>query len=203
MTDLQHKEDFDWNQSYSGDASDYTEPDADLLEAIAALEPGEALDVGCGAGGLVVALAQRGWRVTGIDLAEKAVEAARSVAQERGVTAELHVADATSWRPSSQYQLVTNSFALPVDRSDRSSVYRMIRNALAPGGVVLIKDFDSTMNRVEFFADMDLVTVEELTDAFHGYNVIRAEVVPTPAHDHGTESHDHHWTAVLFHAQRH
>ena len=37
-----------------------------------ALEPGSALDIGCGAGGHIVALAQLGWKVTGINIAEKA-----------------------------------------------------------------------------------------------------------------------------------
>ena len=34
------------------------------------------MDVGCGAGGLLAALADRGWRVHGLDLAPRAVEAA-------------------------------------------------------------------------------------------------------------------------------
>ena len=64
---------FDWNQSYSGDATDYKELDSDLLHSMEALEPGSALDIGCGAGGHIVALAQLGWKVTGINIAEKAI----------------------------------------------------------------------------------------------------------------------------------
>ena len=202
MTDLQHKAEFDWNQSYTGEASDYAEPDPDLLEVISALEPGEALDIGCGAGGLVVALAGVGWRVTGIDLAEKAVASARRVVQERDVNAVFYVADATTWQPPGLCDLIPNSFALPADGAVRGSVYQTMRKALAPGGTVLIKDFDSTMKRVGFFTDMDLVTLEELTDAFDGFSIIRSEVVSTPVHHHGTDHREQGWTAVLFQAQK-
>ena len=193
---------YDWNQSYFGDASDYEPADADLLSIIDQLPQGRALDVGCGAGGLVVALAERGWTVTGIDIAESAIAAARRVAEDRGIDVEFHVADATSWRPPTEYDLITNSFALPGTRAARGKVYRMIRSSLAYGGTVLIKDFDSSMNRVEFFSGFDLVTINELSTAFEGLDIIRAEVVRTPAHEHSTgiDSADPGWSAALFHA---
>ena len=106
---------FDWNQSYSGDVTDYAEPDSDLLHSMEGLEPGRALDIGCGAGGLIVALAQLGWKVTGIDVAETAIASARAVAQQRGITAKLFVANATTWRPEGQYDLISSSFLSPGD----------------------------------------------------------------------------------------
>ena len=198
---MQRKIECDWNQSYVGDASDYTEPDADLLSIIDGLEPGQALDLGCGAGGLLVALARKGWIVTGIDIAEKAIESARIITQDRGVNAELHVADVTTWKPRGYYDLIASSFALPADRAGRNSVFQLVQKALAPRGTVLLKDFDSTMNRVEFFAEMDLVTVEELTKLFDGFNIVRAEIVPTPVHHHGSGNYKEDWTAVLFQAR--
>ena len=193
---------YDWNESYSGSAADYEEPDPLILELIDGLPRGRALDVGCGAGGLVVALAQGGWDVTGIDVAEKAIAAARKVTQERGVKAELHVADATTWTPSGQYELITSSFALPGDTSSRAAVFKMVRDALAPGGRVVLKDFDTSMTRHAFFAAFDLVTVDELTNAFGGFEIVRAEVVATPAHDHDHSGANagEHWTAALLHA---
>ena len=200
---MQSHSPFDWNQSYSGEASDYTEPDPGMLEIIDGLRTGRALDVGCGAGGLIVALAQRGWRVTGIDIAERAIEAAREVVGLHGVDAELFVADATTWRPVGHYDLIASSFALPGSKAERATLFRMIEDALAPGGSVLLKDFDPTMSRLGFFAGFDLVTVEELTAAFEDLDIIRAEIVDTPAHDHGSERHsDERWTAALFQAQR-
>ena len=103
--------DFDWNELYAGDKRDYMPPDPLMVELIEALEPGHALDVGCGAGGLLAAMAERGWVISGIDVAANAIEAARRVLGQRGADATLEVADAATWRPPRTYDLVTNCFA--------------------------------------------------------------------------------------------
>ena len=194
---------YDWNQSYSGDATDYEEPDHDLIEIIDHLPPGRALDIGCGAGGLAVALAERGWRTTGIDISDKAIASARAVAERRGARVEFQVADATRWRPLGDYDLITNSFALPGSRSGRDSVFEMVKGALAPGGVVILKDFDPSMKRFGFLTGFELVTVEEFTAAFQGLKIIRSEIVDTPGHDHSTGhgTSEGCWTAALLYAE--
>ena len=194
---------FDWNQSHSGDVTDYTEPDSQMLAIIDSLLPGRALDLGCGAGGLVVALARMGWRVTGIDMAQRAIDAALHLVEERNVTAELYVADAATLKPDGPSDLITSSFALPGTRGERTACFQMIREALVPGGTVLLKDFDSTMSRVEFFDGFDLVIVEEIASAFDGLSIVRAEVVETPVHTHNPGGHQsgEHWTAALFQAR--
>jgi 2-polyprenyl-3-methyl-5-hydroxy-6-metoxy-1,4-benzoquinol methylase len=194
----------DWNQIYSGSASDYEPPDEMLVSIIDTLPVGKALDVGCGAGGLVVALAQRGFEVTGVDIAPKGIAAARKVLAKRGIQARLEVADATSWQPNDQYDLITNSFALPVVREQWAQVFRMVRKALAPGGTVLLKDFDTSMKRHAAFAQFDLLTVEELLDAFNGFDIVRAEIVDTPPHDHDGSGANvgEHWTAALLQARK-
>ena len=113
------------------------------------------------------------------------------------------MADATRWRPNRRYDLIVSSFALPESKAGRALVYRMIRDAIAPGGTVLLKDFDDTMKRVKFFATFDLVTVEELTAGFDGFGIIKAEIVDVPAHDHssGRRQMDERWTAAFPQAQ--
>jgi len=195
--------DFDWNDLYSGEEGDYMPPDALLLELVEGLTPGHALDVGCGAGGLMVALAKLGWRVHGIDVAKKAVEAAKKVLSRQGVQADLEVADAAGWRPSRTYDLVTNCFALPMSRADQVQVYRNMRDAVAPGGTVIIKEFDPQMRRLPAFSGFDPIAVEHLTEAFEGFEVLRAEVVDTPEHDHGQGTYgEQTWTASLLVARR-
>ncbi len=190
----------EWNEIYTGEAADFEAADPDLLEIVTELPPARALDVGCGAGGLVVAMAELGWRVTGIDIAERAITAARKVLGERGLEATLLAADATVWQPPEKYDLVISSFAMP-EGDERSAVLNMIRSALAPGGVVAIKEFDQSMCRYSHFAGFDFLTVDELTSAFDGFEIERAEVVSTPVHEHAQESGDQAWTAILFRAR--
>jgi cyclopropane fatty-acyl-phospholipid synthase-like methyltransferase len=189
---------FEWDDIYTGEASDLMEPDGLMLEIIAGLEPGRALDVGCGAGGLVVSLAHRGWEVTAVDIAPKAIAAARKALDARGLDAELHVGDSASWKPTAKYDLITNSFALPATSGDQAKFFQMVRDALAPRGTVLIKDFDATMKRHKAFSGFHCPTVDELRTAFTGLEVSRAEVVETPAHHHdGHDGRDGPWTAAL------
>jgi SAM-dependent methyltransferase len=59
-----------------------------ILEGQTALEPGRALDVGCGTGRDAVYLTKHGWQVTGVDFAEDALAKARHRAADEGVQVE-------------------------------------------------------------------------------------------------------------------
>ena len=53
------------------------------------------LDAGCGNGKGLLAMAERGWRVTGVDFSDEAVRLCETALGRRGLSAELLVADAT------------------------------------------------------------------------------------------------------------
>src|SRR5258706_1199303 len=59
------------------------------------LAPGRALDLGCGRGNHAIFLAQRGWRVTGVDLIARALQTARRRAAAGGIALDLVQGDAT------------------------------------------------------------------------------------------------------------
>jgi SAM-dependent methyltransferase len=56
-----------------------------LFEGPDALEPGRALDIGCGSGRDAVHLAGRGWQVTAVEFVDKALARAEQRAAEEGV----------------------------------------------------------------------------------------------------------------------
>ena len=56
---------------------------------------GRALDLGCGSGIWAVVLAQRGWKVTGVDFVPKALRRARERAEQAAVEVELLEGDVT------------------------------------------------------------------------------------------------------------
>jgi D-alanine-D-alanine ligase len=80
----------------------YEEDDTHLSEqqvqqVLALLHPADGasiLDLCCGYGRHSIQLAQRGFRVTGIDISEKQIQHAREVAQQAHVPADFRVADA-------------------------------------------------------------------------------------------------------------
>jgi 2-polyprenyl-3-methyl-5-hydroxy-6-metoxy-1,4-benzoquinol methylase len=54
---------------------------------------GSALDLGCGTGTASIALAQAGWRVTGVDFASRAIALARRKAARAGVKVDWKIQD--------------------------------------------------------------------------------------------------------------
>jgi SAM-dependent methyltransferase len=80
-------------------------PIADQLNRLFAREEAErapsarrVLDLGCGSGNWAIALAKRGWDVTGIDFVPKALRRARRRADEEGVRVKLIRGDVTELR---------------------------------------------------------------------------------------------------------
>lgn len=112
-----------------------------LLDAYG-IAPGEALDAGCGNGKSAVWLAERGFRVTGIDLAPTAIEQARALARERGVAGRTRfVAGAfpedVDDLPGGSFQLVTERAFLQ-HVGGEAAVRRALRRIaalLAPDGI--------------------------------------------------------------------
>jgi SAM-dependent methyltransferase len=60
---------------------------------------GAALDLGCGTGAHSIELAQRGWRVTGVDAIGAAVQKARARARKEGVDVRFVKGDVTALLP--------------------------------------------------------------------------------------------------------
>ncbi len=116
-------------------------PNQALVTAVADLAPGRALDLGCGEGGDSVWLAQRGWRVTAVDIAATAVARARALAAARGVADGLiawRVEDLGAWRPTDDFDLVSACFLHSPVEFPRTEVLRRAASAVAPGGHLLV-----------------------------------------------------------------
>jgi SAM-dependent methyltransferase len=90
-------------------------PNDVLVLEVSDLPPGRALDVGCGEGADANWLAARGWRVTGVDVSQIALDRAAAAAWEAGVAVEWVRADVTVEPPAAgAYDLVSVHYpALP------------------------------------------------------------------------------------------
>ncbi|MGW1894355.1 class I SAM-dependent methyltransferase [Streptomyces sp. NPDC002004] len=117
----------------------------DALRAPEALPPGRALDIGCGTGRHAVHLAQRGWRVTGVDLVREALAAARERAAREGVDVEWVEGDAGALDDlglAPGYNLLYDFnclHSLPDDA--RVRVSRALTHLAAPDATLLLTGF--------------------------------------------------------------
>ena len=112
-------------------------PNGRLVAEIADLDPGSALDVGCGEGADAIWLAQRGWTVTAIDISDVAVSRAREVAESVGSSVDWVCGDALQTPfPSGSFDLVSMQYpALPKAAGD--AAVRSLLDAVRPGGLLL------------------------------------------------------------------
>ena len=109
------------------------------------LEPpyGRALDLGCGSGIWTVALAQRGWKVTGVDFVPKALRRARERAEQAEVEVELLEGDVTKLDAAgvgSGFRLLVDFGCFHDELSDeqRREEGREATAATAPGATLLM-----------------------------------------------------------------
>src|SRR5436305_5252735 len=74
-----------------------------LIRNLAVKPPARLLDLPTGLGRHALALARRGFLVTGIDIAPEAIAAAQRDAQEQGATADFRVGDMRNPPPGGPY----------------------------------------------------------------------------------------------------
>lgn len=188
MTDIDHQvtdQATDWETAYAGDMPE-TPVDRDVMAVTRDLEPGSALDLGCGSGQNSIWLAQQGWTVHGVDIASGAIDRANAAAQRAAMNATFEKADLTTWRTSERFDLVVSTYALPQRGPGRVHTLTTVRDAVAPGGVALIAEFEVSLAESGWMAAENLVTLEEITEMLPGFHLERAEV-EVAAHSHGDE----------------
>ena len=98
------------------------------------------LDLGCGPGLYAEALARAGCQVTGVDLSTSSVAWATKSAAEAGLDVDYRVQDFRTLDEAPEYDLVLQAYGelstFPPDV--RSDLLRRMRQALAPGGAVVV-----------------------------------------------------------------
>lgn len=133
----------DWDTRYAGSERLWSiSPNVFLVEEVAGLPPGRALDLAAGEGRNAVWLAEKGWEVTAVDFSGVAAERTRELAEARGVSVDMVVADVTAWTPPPEtFDLVVVLY-LHLAESDRRNVLARAVRALRPGGTVLVVGHD-------------------------------------------------------------
>lgn len=134
-----------WDERYRAEPLLWSAgPNPFLVEEVAGLPPGRALDVACGEGRNALWLADQGWSVTAVDFSVVAVERGRRLAGDRGLDVEWVVADVLSYVPAgSTYDLVALLY-LHLPAADRRRALAQAAAAVAPGGMLLVVGHDTT-----------------------------------------------------------
>jgi thioredoxin reductase/SAM-dependent methyltransferase len=142
-----------WEQRYESVERVWSgNPNPQLVAAAADLPVGTALDVGSGEGADAIWLASRGWKVTGVDVSQAALDRAARHADAAGVDVTWRQADVMAWDPApAQFDLVTAQY-VHLPRHARDALHRRLAAAVRPGGTLLIvghhpADLETTIRR--------------------------------------------------------
>ncbi len=144
------------------------------LEMVAPLLPaaGRALDLACGRGCNALFLAERGYSVTAIDSAPEALDQLRREADRRHHAIETGLFDLeiAPQLPVASFEVVLLLFYL------HRPLLPSLRDAVRPGGVVVMRTFSSAGNFPGGPANRDFVLRPgELLEIFAGWEVLRHE----------------------------
>lgn len=124
-----------WEERYAQSPQLWSgEPNAALTHAVENLTPGRVLELGSGEGADASWLAERGWRVTGLEISPTAVARARRTCPQ----CSFEVADLEQWPvPADEFGLVYAAFLHARDPQAHLAALRRFSAAVAPGGYLL------------------------------------------------------------------
>jgi 2-polyprenyl-3-methyl-5-hydroxy-6-metoxy-1,4-benzoquinol methylase len=145
---------------------------AALLDAARPRPDERVLDVGCGAGGLALALASICREVVGVDLTPAMLDQARAAQAARGVTnVAWETADVTALPfPDASFSLVTST-AMLHHTADPAAVVAEMRRVCAPGGRIAVADLTPAPEKGAAFD-----AIEILRDPSHTHAMPPAEL---------------------------
>lgn len=126
-----------WDEKYSRPTFIFGKSPAQFLAENYHFIPyeGNVLDMGMGEGRNAVFLAQKGYKVTGVDISSVAVRKAAVLAQEFGVKIKGVVASMTDYKPSAPFDAIVCFYYV-----DRSLVEK-IKSWLKPGGILIYEAY--------------------------------------------------------------
>lgn len=172
-----------WNASFRGEGVGFDkEPNHLLVETVAKLRPGTALDVAMGQGRNALYLASRGWKVTGVDFSDEGMRLARESAAARHLTLDTVNADLDKFDfGTDKWDLVTFLYVPQhagwIERAQRS---------VKRGGLFVLEFFHRADGEA---ADQGYATGELAALFKDGWDIQRDEVVDTTpdwGEDHAT-----------------
>jgi cyclopropane fatty-acyl-phospholipid synthase-like methyltransferase len=201
-----------WDDRYAGDEYLFgTEPNAFLLSQQALLKQGACcLAVADGEGRNGVWLAGQGLRVLSVEASAVALNKAKKLAQQRGVSVDFELADLLQWDWGvDRFDVVAAIFIQFTGPEQRGQMFANIKRCLKPGGLLLLQGY--TPRQLEYktggppvaenlytepmlrsaFADMEVVHLREHDDIIRegaGHSgmsalidlVARKPVIPIP-----------------------
>jgi SAM-dependent methyltransferase len=150
----------------------------------------EALEIGCGTGAFARELARRCRRVVALDLSAEMIRVARSRSTQFD-NLEFELADAMTWGfPQSHFDFICSIATL--HHLEQRELFVKMRDALKPGGVLVVLDLVESNGLVERMLDVIALGVSGGLRLMHNGRLKPPPEVRKAWEQHG--KHDHYLT---------
>ncbi len=154
-------------------------PNKTVEELVTGLEPGRALDLGCGEGRNSIWLAKQGWQVDALDFSAVGLDKARQLALDQGVTVDWQQADVSALIPDHKYDLVLAVF-LHTSPAERQAWLSAAINRVAEAGYFLYVGHDPSNIAEGSGGPQDqavLPDTVEIESYLSSFEVLQSEVI--------------------------
>lgn len=161
-----------WNKPFLEHKIDFKKgPSPLLVHALEGRKPGEALDLGMGEGRNAIFLAQQGWRVTGVDYSDVAVNLARARAAKLGLSLQTVVKDLDAYDfGRERWDLIVLFYMHAWFHTSPTDPPLRVLRALRPGGLLVMegyaggKDEFQTNELPRLFDKLRIIYYQDVTD---------------------------------------
>lgn len=160
-----------WDKKYQNKPQllEFRDASAQLIDALKSIPRGEALDLACGTGRNSLYLAQNGFEVDALDIAQVALDTLTQDAQRLDVTHLIHstLTDLDNYTPEKQYDLIVMCNFL-----DRSLLQKT-KDSLRSGGFYFVETYMlDASNEKENSDKNNLLEKKELQKIFRDFEII-------------------------------
>lgn len=133
-----------WNRAWGPVKTAYTQmPDLPyinpMISELASHAPANVLDLGCGSGWLSILLARNGFEVTGVDVAEQAINLAKDWASQESHSIDFQVKDMAllDFGPNTFESCVANSIFEHFPFELTRTIFKQLKSIMAPNAVFI------------------------------------------------------------------
>jgi tellurite methyltransferase len=118
-------------------------PDNEILEMILKLKKsGKVLDLGCGESGTSLALAEKGFEVSCIDISKTTIDAVNNEAKKRSLTINAIVRDLEEFKPEENYDIILGLGIFHfLSKSQTYSLINLLKEKTNKNGIHIIDAF--------------------------------------------------------------
>lgn len=170
----------DWNRVYGAATfAPMNDANAFLVEVVRGRTPGKALDIGMGQGRNSIHLARLGWEVTGVDISDEAVRHSAEEAKKANLSIRALRQDFAAFDLGrEQWDLIAGIYMGDLITSNAARIV----DALKPGGILVVENFQRDINRPGAVGGAPLgYAANELLTTFAALRVRRYEDTRAPA----------------------